>query len=138
VVNTADWVPETPVSIQTLQDFNPNNPFRQAPALIKKQRFPQNLVLRYGFNQLNKPAQKALRKNQRFLGTLAGKFVKKQLPEFVPPAYFPSSNYMRAGTSIILRADEAYHKVYPATSDNVFSHHLLSPYLYLARKLPDR
>ena len=136
VVNTADWVPETPISIQTLQDFNPNNPFIQAPALIKKQKFPRNLVFRYGYNRLNKPTQKARRINQKYLGTLAGKFAKKQLPEFVPPAYFPSANYMRAGTFVILQADAAYYKVYPPTGENVFSHHLLGPYLYLARKLP--
>jgi len=136
IVNTADWVPETPVSIQTLQDFNPNNPFQQAPALIKKQKFPKNLVLRYGFNRLNKPTQKARRTNQKYLGNLAGKFVKKQLPDFVPPTYFPSANYMRAGTFIILQADAEYYKVYPPKGENVFLHHLLSPYLYLTRKQP--
>ncbi|GEO06602.1 hypothetical protein AAE02nite_42660 [Adhaeribacter aerolatus] len=136
IINTADWVPETPVSIQTINDFNPLNPFRDARGVIKKQKFPQNIALNYAFNQLDKPTRKALRKNQKYLGTMAGKFVQKQLPGFVPPAYYPSANYMRAGNYIILPADEAYYKVYPNSSENVFTHHLLGAYLYLARKLP--
>ncbi|MGV3589159.1 MAG: lipase family protein [Adhaeribacter sp.] len=136
VINTADWEPETPVSIQTIHDFNPLNPFKNARGLIKKQKFPLNLAMGYAFNQLDKPTRKALRKNQKYLGTLAGKFVKKQLPEFVPPSYFPSANYMRAGNFIILPANEAYYKIYPNTSENAFTHHLLGAYLYLARKLP--
>jgi hypothetical protein len=135
VVNSADWVPETPMSIQTIQDFNPTNPFKNARSLIRRQPFPQKMALHFGYNQLNNPTQKALRKYQKFLGNMAGKYVRKHLPEFVPPAYYPSSNYMRAGQPIVLQANEEYYRRFPNNDRNVFVHHLLSPYLYLLRQL---
>jgi pimeloyl-ACP methyl ester carboxylesterase len=88
VVSTADWVPETPISIQSIGDFNPTSPFRQAKSLIRKQPFPKNLALRFGFHQLNDPTRKAQRKYEKYLGRLVSKYVRKQLPEFVPPAYY--------------------------------------------------
>jgi len=42
VVNSADWVPETPISIQTLADFNETNLFKSAKNEIKKLKFPKN------------------------------------------------------------------------------------------------
>lgn len=135
IVNTADWVPETPATIQTVDDFNPLNPFRNARGLISRQKFPQNIAMGYAFNQLAKPTRKARRKNQKYLGTLAGKVVQKQLPGFAPPPYYPSANYTRAGNVIILPANEAYYQKYPNTSENLFTHHLLGAYLYLARQL---
>ncbi|WP_034256619.1 lipase family protein [Adhaeribacter aquaticus] len=134
IVNSADWVPETPVTIQTLNDFSPNNPFKNAPGIIKRQKFPRNILFSFGFNQLDKPTKKALRKYQKYLGGFAAKFVKKQLPEFVPPVYANTSNYARAGNFIVLLADEEYRKIYPNDEENVFAHHLLAPYLYLIRK----
>ena len=135
VVNSADWVPETPMSIQTIGDFNPTNPFKNVRSVIRRQPFPRNLAMRFGFNQLNNPTQKALRKYQKYLGHRVGKSVRKHLPEFVPPAYYPSSNYMRAGQPIVLQADAEYFRRFPDNDRNVFVHHLMSPYVYLLRQL---
>jgi pimeloyl-ACP methyl ester carboxylesterase len=136
VVNSADWVPETPMSVQTIGDFNPTNPFKNAKSLIRRQPFPRKLAMRFGYNQLNKPTRKAMRKYQKYLGHMVGRYVRKQLPEFVPPAYYPSSNYMRAGQPIVLQADAEYYRRFPDNNRNVFVHHLLSPYLYLLRQQP--
>ena len=60
IVNTLDWVPETPISIQTLNDFNSVNPFKNAKKLIKNKNFPKNVALKYalqpsGQTQLEEP-----------------------------------------------------------------------------------
>ncbi|MBC7384020.1 MAG: lipase family protein, partial [Bacteroidia bacterium] len=55
VINSADWVPETPITIQTKNDFNKTNAFSNVNKVIKSLRFPTNLIFRYGFNQLDKP-----------------------------------------------------------------------------------
>ncbi|MEO5967252.1 MAG: lipase family protein, partial [Ferruginibacter sp.] len=47
VVNTADWVPEAPFTVQTIYDYNFKNPFKNAKSLIRKQKFPAKIVLRY-------------------------------------------------------------------------------------------
>ncbi len=136
VVNAADWVPEMPITIQTLDDFNPVNPFANAPALIKKQTFPKNLALRYVFNRLSKPAQKARNIYRKYLGEYASRYVKTNLKEYVPPTFHQSSDYVRTGTIISLVPDEAYYKKYPQERDKIFINHLLTPYLDLVRKLP--
>ncbi|QIP12527.1 lipase family protein [Spirosoma aureum] len=136
VVNSADWVPEMPITIQTLEDFNQTNPFANIPDLLKKQKFPKNLALKYVFNKLSKPAQKARKNYQKYLGQFAGKYVKTNLKEYIPPTFYQSSHYVRTGTFVILLADEAYFKKYPDNKKTIFVHHLLEPYLNLAAKLP--
>jgi hypothetical protein len=137
VVNTADWVPETPVTIQTLHDFNNTNVFAVAPDLFKKQKFPVNLIGKYVFNRLSKPGLKAQRVYEKYLGHYVSKQVIKQLPSFKIPDYNHSTNFVRTGNYVILYADSTYYKKYPDSKSNVFIHHLFQPYLYLAERLPE-
>ncbi|MFT3703407.1 MAG: lipase family protein [Agriterribacter sp.] len=137
VVNSADWVPETPVSIQTVNDFNAVNPFITAKDQIKKLKFPTNLLMRYVYNRLDKPTRKAQRNYQKYLGKMTSTQIKKALPDFQPPAYAESNDYVRTGNTIVLLADEEYYKLYPNDKDKIFTHHFHPPYLYLANKLPD-
>jgi hypothetical protein len=137
LVNTADWVPEVPFSIQTINDFSTTNPFVNAKEMIRKQKFPRNWALRHVYNKLSKPAIKAQKNYQAYLGEMVSKYVKKDLPGFTPPEYFESNCYVRTGTTILLVADEAYYKLFPDSLTNVFCHHLFEPYLYLTAKLPE-
>lgn len=134
VVNGADWVPETPISIQTLNDFNTTNPFVNAKAMVKKQKFPANLVLHYAFNRMDKPTRRAQRRYQRYLGNMVYKAVHKHLPDYKAPRYIASSDYVRCGNMIVLQPDADYYKLFPNSTKNVFIHHLFEPYLYLANK----
>ncbi len=137
VVNAADWVPEVPISIQTLNDFNASNPFMHATSIIKQQKFPANLALKYMYNQLSKPPSKAQKRYQKYLGSMTSKTVQKTLPGFVPPAYYSSNHYVRTGNIIVLLPDEAYYQLYPdsQSAQNMFPHHLHPQYIYLAEKL---
>ena len=135
VVNSADWVPEVPISIQTVNDFNPTNPFVNAKAGIKKQKFPKRAALNYVYNQLTKHTRKAQRQYQKYLGNKASKYVKSQLKGLQIPAYYHSNHYVRTGTFIVLLADEAYYQRFPDSQTKVFTHHMLQPYFYLAQKL---
>ncbi len=135
VVNSADWVPEVPISIQTLNDFNPTNPFVNAKAGIKKQKFPKRAALNYVYKQLTKHTLKAQKRYQQYLGNKASKYVKSQLPGIQIPKYYNSNHYVRTGTYVVLLADEAYYKQFPESQTKVFTHHMLQPYYYLAQKL---
>lgn len=137
VVNTADWVPDVPFSIQTVDDFTPVNPFRGAKAVIKKQKFPRNLVLRHIYNRLDKPGRRAQRNYQRYLGKMVSRMVKKQMPEFSAPAYYNSNYYVRTGPTVVLNPDEAYWKIHPNDPDSpqIWRHHFPSCYLFLTEKL---
>lgn len=137
VVNTADWVPETPVTIQTLYDFNKTNVFAVAPKLIKKQKFPSNWIGKYIFNRLSKPGLKAQRVYEKYLGKYVSKQVQKQLPDLIIPDYYHSTDFVRTGNYILLYADNTYYQKFPDSESNVFIHHLFQAYLYLSEKLPE-
>ena len=137
VVNSADWVPESPLSIQTIQDFNAVNPFKDAKKTIQKQSFPKRVAMSYAYGKLDRPTRRAVKNYRKFLGKVAGDFVNKSLPEFQSPDYLYANHYVRTGTTIVLYADEMYYKNYPDNPDNVFIHHMTGPYLYLTRMLKD-
>lgn len=136
-VNSADWVPDVPFTVQTVSDFTAVNPFHGAKALIKKQKFPKNLLLKHVYNQLSKPSEKASKNYQRFLGKMISQAVKKSIPGFITPTYYNSNYYVRTGNIIVLNADEAYFKLFSndPNNPNIWQHHWPTPYLYLAEKL---
>ena len=136
VVNAADWVPEVPISIQTLDDFNPVNPFKGAKSAIKQQKLSNRLVLSHIYKKLDKPTRKAQRNYQKYLGDMLTRVVKKSFPDMKKPVFASSSNYVRTGQTILLYPDDAYHAIFKSEAEaNVFLHHLHQPYLYLANKL---
>jgi len=135
-INSADWVPEIPMSVQTTDDFNKTNPFVGLPQAIRKQKFFNRIALNYAFGKLDKPTRKAQKRYQKFLGDYIERTIVKNLPGYQAPQYYKSSNYVRAGHTIVLMADEAYYKQFPDEQTKLFKHHLLKPYLFLAEKLP--
>ncbi len=96
-----------------------------------------NWIGKYAYNRMSKPSFKAQRRYEKYLGRFVSKAVKKHLPGYVPPTYYPSNDYVRAGNFIVLPADSAYYKKYPDGDGNVFIHHFFEPYLYLTAKLPE-
>ncbi|MDQ2753674.1 MAG: lipase family protein [Bacteroidota bacterium] len=135
VVNSADWVPQTPIAIQTLDDFNATNPFVNAKAIIRKLKFPANIILRHAFNRLNKTTRKARDTYQKYLGSVVYKFVRKTLPQLGKPDLYESMQYERAGNYIVLNADADYYKKFPDSRDKIFVHHNFDAYLFLLQKL---
>ena len=131
VVNADDWVPESPVTLQIITDFNEVNPFIDAKKTIKKQKFGLKIAMGVVYRNLVRPSRKAQRKNLKYLGVKTSKMVKKTLPEFKEPPFVKSSNYNRAGNFITLLGDAEYHKKFPNDKDKVFIHHMWEPYLYL-------
>lgn len=131
VVNAADWVPQAPFTVQTLDDFNETNPFKNADAIIKKQKFPTNIVLKHVYKKLDKPARKTQKNYEKYLGKMASKMVAKNLEGFVAPSYFSSSNYVRTGNTILLQPDAAYFLKFPESDTKIFTHHFHGAYLYL-------
>jgi hypothetical protein len=134
VVNTADWVPETPASIQTVTDFNRINPFTATGEMVKKQKWIVRLALKHVYNRLNKTLRKAQKAQQRYLGKMAYKQVKKYMPRLEKPEYTNSNNYARAGAPIVLQPGPDYYQRFPDTGNNIFRHHLFAPYYYLVKK----
>lgn len=134
VVNAADWVPETPLSLQRVTDFNAVNPFIDIPGTLKKQKFFVRLYGKMVYNKLTRATNRSVRQYRKYLGNFVYKLSRKQLPQYQQPAYMYSNNYMTAGSPVILMPDEEYHRLYPFDGKNVFIHHMPAHYLFLLKK----
>ncbi len=134
VVNPLDWVPEAPVSIQTMNDFNDINPFKNAKPMIRKQKFPKNLVLKHVYNKLVKPPKKAQCIYEHYLGKLLSKEIGKRLKGIEVGEYYHSNDYVRTGNTIVLKPDSDYLSKFPADPTAVFMHHFHHSYLFLIDK----
>ncbi|MEQ9440704.1 MAG: META domain-containing protein [Cyclobacteriaceae bacterium] len=135
VVNSADWVPEVPVSIQTVDDFNEINPFTNIQSIIDQQKLMARIALNSAYKKLYKPTQKAQENYQKLLGDYTSQNVKKIIPGFEAPAYYSSNHYVRTGSTIVLLADEEYLEWNPRKGEKVFPHHFHPQYMYLVEKL---
>lgn len=135
VVNALDWVPETPFSLQSLRDFNEANPFVNVGTGFKKLPFLARLYLNHAFNSMSRSSRRSQKRFRKYLGKTVFKQVKKFLPQLKEPTYAPGSNYMRAGSPIILMPDELYNKQYVFDGKNVFIHHMPLVYYSLAQRL---
>ena len=135
VVNTSDWVPEVPFSIQTMHDLSALNPFQNSKQLISKQKFPKNLIVKHIYNRLSKPPLKSQKNYQKYLGKMVSKQVQKTFPEFIPPEYYKSSDYVRTGLTIVLIPDSSYYERYPQKTKNVWLNHAQERYAYLVERL---
>jgi len=134
VVNAADWVPETPFSIQTLTDFNPVNPFVNINPALQKQPWLVRLYLKGRYNKLRRVTRKAQKCFKSALGDMIYKQVKKNLTQLRAPQYADGNNFQRAGSSVVLQPDSAYYERFPNNPEKVFQHHWIEPYMILAEK----
>lgn len=137
VVNAADWVPEGPFSIQTTDDFNPSNPFKEFYAMTAELKWPKRAALRRIYKNLDHPPKKASRRFQKYLGDYLDNVVGESLPGYHPPAYFPSSNYCRAGHQIVLLPESDYYERFPDQTGEIWNHHKFEAYFYLLDQLPE-
>jgi hypothetical protein len=135
IINSADWVPETPFSIQTLRDINPTNPFINLDKALKTQPLLVRLYAKRLFNRIDKSTSKAQQRFEHYMGTQVFKILKKTFPEMEEPQYESSNAYTRVGTPIILTPDEQYLKERPLKDAKVFSHHTYWAYYQLALNL---
>ena len=70
----------------------------------------------------------------KYLGPVMYKQVKKYLPQLQEPEYAKGSNYMRAGSPIVLIPDKEYYENFPDGGKNKFIHHSFKPYYFLLKK----
>lgn len=134
VTNAADWVPQTPFTVQTMSDFNTPNPFTNIKDVIKQQSFFVRLYANHVYNRLKKTPEKAQKTYEDYLGHLIYKFIKKSMPQFKEPVYVHEALFTRTGTPVILMPDDAYRSAYPFDAKKIFLNHDFGAYYYLAGK----
>lgn len=136
LVNPHDWVPQTPMSVEYLGDYNSLNPFSSAKKYFKKMKPGQKILVKFLYNQLRRPPEKASKRYRKYLGKLAGKFIGKRKPDLKYPDFYPSFHYVRAGRQIVLSDSPVYLQKYTNSGDDVWKHHRILSYLYLMEQQP--
>lgn len=131
VVNTADWVPEGPFSIQTTEDFNASNPFRLVKGGLKTLPLKERIVLSKIYKNLESPPKKANKAYQKYLGKMIGNHIQEALPGFEMPELYNSNNYVRTGTQVILHANDEYYTLFPENPEMIWNHHMYEAYYFL-------
>ncbi len=131
IVSTADWVPEVPISIQSLNDVEKGNPFVNISALFGVGNGLEKTFAKHAVRKMNRSTKRARKRFLKYLGKGSGIFVRKTIHGFPKQKFSASLSYMPCGSPIILMADAAYHVRYPDDVKNVFRHHAFGPYLYL-------
>lgn len=135
VVNMRDWVPETPFSLQTTNDFNHPNPFMNVKGAVKKQHLLVRLVISSMYNKLDRSTKRGSRRMQKLLGRRLYTQVKKSLPGYQMPPFVNSHHYMPAGTPVILYPPPGYDEQFKFDGKNIFIHHMYEPYKLLAEAI---
>lgn len=137
IVNMADWVPETPYTVQRMEDMHEVNPLIHTKDMLKKQNTFVRLVGNYAYGRFEAKPRKLQKKYTKFFGNTLYKYsIKKTLEQYQKPGYYPSSNYVRAGVPITLVPDEGYYKLFKfdETKKDYFIHHHFNAYYYLLKK----
>ncbi len=133
IVNTYDWVPQTPFSIQTISDLHPTNPFIKRKEIMTR-RVSKPLVrfyVNHAVKDMEDASVKTNRKYHKYLTKRMGIFIKKSLKDYQGPPIEKSNFYMPAGIPIILQPESSYNEKFKFDGKNVFLHHMFEPYIYL-------
>ncbi|MBX6380700.1 MAG: lipase family protein [Thermoflavifilum aggregans] len=133
IVNPEDWVPQTPLTVQTLHDMAAVNPFADVSSLFQGSNWLVRWYLRSQFNKLKRRTDKANRMMTHLFGSKMQKAVKHYLPQLRFPVYAHSVEYTSAGMPVVLKPDSVYFQKAVFNGKNYFVHHALSAYAYLVK-----
>ena len=138
VINPNDWVPESFLTVQTMEDFPDINIFATVKDGIDNQSFFKKIIAKTFYNKVAKPSKKDQRKYQKYFGKMVSKRIKEKLPGFINPTYYHSSNYIQSGNIYVLKADSDYHKLFPYDKTKLMQHHQPNAYYYLINEVLKR
>ncbi|MBL1411168.1 lipase family protein [Sphingobacterium faecale] len=136
VVNTEDWVPQSPFTVQTIADLPDVNPVPALRVTLKKQNFFKRLFFNSLYKKMTNPSQKAVDRYQKYLGKFTGKQIKKYYPDFVIPDFVNSNEYVRTGKQVVLYPDSGYFEKFDYSKDKtkIMLHHSTVAYYYLLKQ----
>ncbi len=132
VVNVRDWVPQVPISIQTLSDFSEANPFTDGKYLLKKLKFPANIFSTSIYNKFDRPSKKAARNYEKFLGHKYKTLLKELNIKINVDDFAGNNNYQRAGNTWCISPPSDFLEKFPTDEiTKYFPYHLHKHYLYV-------
>ncbi len=136
IVNTLDWVPETPLTIQVIDDVSAINPFVTIEESTKSLGKLERLIILSVYGKMSKKLTKAQEYMTKYLGYKVHDFVLKDLPNLEQKEFKKSFEYSTCGTQYVLvpTKDDLLHFEDP---DDSFTHHHVWNYYYIFKKFLD-
>lgn len=128
IVNSLDWVPEVPFTVQTTGDLSPGNPFAEPGRAGLNGVF--KVVVKHMIRKMNRNAKRAEKRFRKYLAVKTGRIVRKKIPGMPRQEYIHSMAYFACGSPIVLQPDAHYHELYP-DKGGIFTHHYFGPYYHL-------
>jgi len=131
IINSKDWVPQMPFSIQAARNIKTPNPFYS----LEENQFKMPLLKRWFFKNsyryLNKPSILAQRRYIKVLGKKMRKQMQKQTKGFVNPDFQKDFSYVQVGIILPLSPIKTQSK---NILMNLFWQHLPAHYYQLVQK----
>lgn len=137
-VNPLDWVPLTPFSIATVEDYTPINPFSNALKTMNALPFIPQVYLKHAYRKMDRPTKKSVKRFQKYLGKRIKKVLLKKKQGIEVPKAVKSFAYVRVGQQIILEPNEEYLKLFTQFPDDYFLNHGIDQHLFLMNLLEEK
>lgn len=135
VVNELDWVPETPITVQTFDDFNATSPFRNTDELFKELGPMKRMAIRSVYRSMEKELDDAKKQMNKNVSKRAFNYLEEELPGIPEPDIQGPIYYVPCGSPIILPSVEGYSEFLSTLSrKGPFTHHMFHSYWYLMNK----
>lgn len=136
VYNSEDWVPETPLTVQTLDDFSKVNPYSDLDSITLKMGLIDKIVFDMMVNQISDALNNSRDVLNDYMGNAIYKFsISKYLPKLGEPSYAKTMNYYPAGVPVVLMVTPGYYDYVKSLGlPYLFENHLIPPYMYLLEK----
>lgn len=141
VYNSEDWVPETPISVQTLNDMAEINPYSEIDSMMVKMNFIDKILFDYIVGRLNNSLTDSRDILVEYFGNEAFKYsFDKHLKDFPKPLFTEDTYYYPCGVPVVLLA-ERYKYEYDKVLDSetkiplLFKNHMVLPYYFLLNKI---
>lgn len=134
VVNVDDWVPQTFLTVQRVEDYPEINIFKSFENSIDNASLLKRVFMNSLYKKLKKPLNKSQKQYQKYFGKYIYKEVKKHLPQLIMPEYFPSAYYTAAAHVIPMQGNEEYYKKHPVAEAGLMNFHNTQAYYDLILK----
>lgn len=138
VYNSEDWVPQTPISVQTVKDFSEVNPYSEREYLVEKMNFIDKIIFDYIVGRLNGTLEDSRDLLDEYSGKMIYEYsISKYLPEFPEPLYTKDSYYYPCGIPVVLMKQPGYDEVIANEPEIplLFKNHTITSYYYLLNKI---
>ncbi len=130
IVNTLDWVPETPFTIQVVDDINSINPLVTIEETTKSLGKFERLIILSIYGKMSKKLTKAQEYMTKYTGDKVYSFVQKDLPFLEESTFEKSYEYTPCGIQHVLVPTKEDLKHFEDPNDS-FTHHHVWNYYYI-------